>query len=169
MHNHRNHRGGLLTDSSADILKLIQELSNERQTLWRTAGHRRLKPKQQERIRYLNDRIPQLWHDYRVSFSRPVKKTVKTVQKEWMIDFADSLTGRTGAPEANDVDDSPVGVDQLFKWQLVAELVREVLYEERHLDLTLKQVLARRGETLSWVSPKSGRGRTYPQRVPLHT
>lgn len=161
--------GYLLTDSSADIMEQIQALSNERQLLWRSAGKRWPKAKQQDRFRYLNERIPKLWHDYRCSLSEPVKPKARLVQKEWMVDYADSLTGRSGAPEPDDGDDHQmIEVSALIKWELVAELVHEVLREERHLDLTLKQVLARRGETLTWVNA-SGRQRQSPQRVALHT
>lgn len=48
-------------------MKLINELSNERQQLWREAGRERhsLTREQQLRLRELNEQIPVLWDEYR--------------------------------------------------------------------------------------------------------
>lgn len=151
-----------MTQLTADLIDQINDLSNERQALWRTAGHKHLSPRQRERIQFLNEEIPHLWHRHRSQMAQAALVAEKASRKQaaektWMVDFEDSLTGYSGVEPADDGE-------TLIKWQLVAELVQEVLYEERHLDLTLKEVLARRNETLSWAG-----GRRYPQRVPLHT
>jgi hypothetical protein len=48
-----------------DTFEMIQQLSNERHELYKTAGREHLAPTQLDRLHEINNRLPLLWDEHR--------------------------------------------------------------------------------------------------------
>jgi hypothetical protein len=72
------------------ILDQIQHLSNERQALWRAAGHKKLNEMQRERVQHLHKTIARLWNDYRAELAggqRHQRRAEDFLFQDWAADF----------------------------------------------------------------------------------
>lgn len=152
---------------SSAILDQIQRLSNERQQLYKQKWPRRQRQAYASRIRELDTQIAYLWHRHRVELANePPLSYLAYVQAEH-----DGFRSGVEALAARHLDKAVVEpVAEVDKMASLADILREVyheLREERKRDLPLRDILAKRGETLAWAD--RGRGRSYPVPLASHS
>lgn len=163
------------TDTST--LDQINQLSNERQRLWRLAGKQKLKPEQRGRIKDINLTLQQLWNCHRAEVASPHSeanrmgtRSHRTPDVAWMHDAwvwvddqrSRSTTERAAIREAQlqagyvEGDDL---VDALV--QGMREAVRELRIQDADAKgrVPLREKLAQRGETLHFMD--AGKGQVF--------
>lgn len=149
------------------ILDQIQRLSNERQQLYRQKWPRRQRQAYASRIRDLDTQINYLWHRHRIELAcEPQLEYLRFVQVE-----QDEFRSGVEAMAARHLD-KPVNkpMPKEDKMASLADILREVyqeLRQERKPDLPLREILAKRGETLAWSD--RGSGRSYPVPIASHS
>jgi hypothetical protein len=80
----------LIGETVLTTLEQIQHLSNERQGLWRAAGHRKLNETQRERIQHLHKEIARLWNVHRCELAgvqRYQRRAEDFLFQDWAADF----------------------------------------------------------------------------------
>lgn len=138
-------------------LDIIQELSNERQQLYRFKWPKRQAKAYAQRIRVLDEQLQALWHQHRlelVSNSKPINTQYVTISSG---DYRSSVEATAARNLGSEPTVYPVIhlADALS--QIGLDVIREVLAELREeADVPLRKVLARRGKTLQWTE-KRGR------------
>lgn len=160
-----------MTQDGDCTLDIIQRLSNERQTLYRQKWPRRQAREYAQRIRSLDQRLQELWHQHRVELvqnAKPVNMRFVLIGRG---DYRSSVeaTAARNMGEGESIEPVTYLADALD--QIGLELVREVLAElraerDRHQkEVPLRKILARRGKTLQWAD--DGRGRAISRIVNL--
>lgn len=146
-------------------LEQIQALSNERQKLWRAKWPRRIRDEYRERIKQLDGQIAALWDVHRAEVAA-LRLPERPVDREAVFDF----TTR--------VEPSPshyqVKVGERWQYvddETVAEAIRlwtvDNIPPPAPKEIPLREVLARRGKTLTFGQDE--RGRAHAREVALPT
>lgn len=150
-----------MTQDGDSTLDIIQRLSNERQHLYRQKWPKRQCQAYASRIRELDKQISYLWHCHRTELAtEPQLSYLRFVRVER--DEFRSGVEALAAQHLDKVVDAPT--PEANKMVNLADILREVYQEfvqEKKRNLPLKDILAKRGETLAWPD----RGRSYPVTI----
>jgi hypothetical protein len=156
---------------TATTLDLINDLCKQRQTLWRAGWSRRKKLSFKDKVTALNHRIADLWHLHRCETASPNSPANQLAPRRSSTDAQVWLDAgqMQSSTEAAAIDRILEAMGMEDQEQFVIDVLRETVIElkqedrERKDQMTLPELLDRRGEDLIWI--EAGRGRQYAQVV----
>lgn len=149
---------------TTDTLDQIQQLSNERQKLWRQKWPRRIRDEYQKHIQFLNTQIALLWVIHRAELAA-LRLPERAIDREAVADFTERVEPSSSYYQVK------VGE----RWQYVDD---ESMTEAIRLwtvditppapkEISLREVLGRRGKTLNFSQDEQGR--MYAREAALPT
>lgn len=140
-------------------LDLIQQLSNERQHLYRLAGKQKLRPEQRERIQFIAKKLESLWDIHRRELSDPNRVFIEDrMNGDLFSDFKDLQQHQRHGARNTDWDGFHIEVERAkedresnFVYAIVVyspllknfggEVLREVLAELKQRDRIIENAL----------------------------
>lgn len=152
------------------ILQQINQLSDERQALWRQKWSKRTMPEYRERLQSLDRRISALWHEHRCEVAAPgaLAPAPRETDHEVMSDFA-QLHGIHKSPSRYQVRDGDrwrnVSDEELAEG--ISRYTADVPKDDGIEIIPLSDLLKRRGKTLEFRDGRMGQVYSTEVKLPI--